>query len=105
MHIQIVTFRLKGTSAQDYAAGCDEVAPTFAAIPGLISKVWLADERSNTYGGVYSWRDRAAMEAYLKTDLFRAIVSDPTLEDVTSRDFPILEGPTAVTTIPRSAVA
>lgn len=73
MHIQIINFRLKGITRRDYDALCEQVAPAFAALPGLISKVWLADDQANTYGGVYTWRDRAAMEAFLKTDLFRTV--------------------------------
>ena len=34
------------------------LAPHFAALPGLRSKVWLADAASGTYGGVYTWADR-----------------------------------------------
>lgn len=105
MHIQIVTFHLKGISPAEYRAVCEQEAPAFAALPGLISKVWLADEQTNTYGGVYTWRDRAAMEAYLKTDLFRSIVTAPVFGDVVSRDFSVLERPTAVTASARAVAA
>jgi len=52
MHIQIVNFRLKGIDEQQYAKVCDELAPAFAAIPGLQSKVWLANRETATFGGV-----------------------------------------------------
>jgi quinol monooxygenase YgiN len=97
MHIQIVTFNLKGVSDADFRAGCEREAHLFANIPGCISKAWLADEVSNTYGGVYSFVDRAAMEAYSQSDLFKAVQGDPTLSNVTSRDFGVLDGPTRVT--------
>ena len=57
MHIQIVIFKLMAISRTDYDALCDQVAPAFAEIPGLISKVWLESDSTNTYGGVYTWRD------------------------------------------------
>lgn len=97
MHIQIVTFQLKDQSDEEFLSGCDQVAPSFAAIPGLISKVWLTDRKSGTYGGVYTWRDRAAMEAFQTTDLYAAVVNNPNLSGITSRNFAVLEGPTAVT--------
>lgn len=97
MHVQIVTFRLKGMTPAGYDALCDQVAPAIARLPGLISKVWLADEAANTYGGVYLWEDRASMEAFLKTDLFRAVATNPQLAEITSRDFGVLEAPTRVT--------
>lgn len=76
---------------------CDELAPAFTDVPGMHAKVWLADPATNTYGGVYTWRDRTAMEDYARSDLFRSVLSHPNFLDLTSRDFEVLEGPTAVT--------
>ena len=97
MHVQIVNFHLEAMTAREYREVCDHLAPAFAALPGLVSKTWLADEASNTYGGVYTWRDEQAMEAFAETDLFKAFVADPHFTDITARDFAILDGPTAVT--------
>lgn len=97
MHIQIITFQLSGVSEADYAALCDQLAPTFAAVPGLVRKAWLADSASGTYGGVYVWRDRQAMEDFTKTDLFGSVENHPALANVTSTDYGVLEGPTEVT--------
>lgn len=97
MHVQVVNFQLKGASEEQFFAECDNLAPAFAALPGLISKVWLADRANNTYGGVYVWSERAAMEAYLASDLFAAIKSHPAFSGFTSRDYGVIEGPTSVT--------
>ena len=98
MHIQIVNFRLKDMSEAEYRAVCDvEFAPAFAGVPGLLSKVWLADQENGVYGGVYTWQDKQALETYLKSDLFNAVLNHPNLADITSKDFGILEGPTRVT--------
>jgi len=105
MHIQIVNFHLKGINRTEYDSLCEQVAPAFAAIPGLISKVWLEDDRTNTYGGVYTWRDREAMEAFLKSDLFRTVATHPNLADVTSRNFAAQERFSAVTAADRQPVA
>jgi hypothetical protein len=96
-HIQIVTFRLNGLDAGDYAAHCEAVAPQFAEIPGLREKAWLADERTGTYGGVYAWQSRKAMDAYLAGPVFAALRANPALADVTTRDFGLLAGPTRIT--------
>ncbi len=97
MHIQIVNFRLKDLSEEDYVKSCEQEASAFADLPGLISKVWLANRETNTYGGVYTWQDRQAMENYVNSELFNAVATDPNLVDITSRDFAVLEGPTRVT--------
>ena len=97
MHIQIVTFNLQDLRAADYRTICDGLADVIAKVPGLLSKAWLADELANTYGGVYTWVDRAAMEAYLGSDIFKAVAANPNFTNVQSRDFEVLEGPTRVT--------
>jgi quinol monooxygenase YgiN len=96
MHIQVVNFNLKNMSDEEYRKWCDELGPTFGSMPGLISKIWLADKATNTYGGVYTWRDRSAMEAFIKSDIFQAVGKHPNLTNVSSRDFGVLEGPTRV---------
>jgi heme-degrading monooxygenase HmoA len=97
MHVQIVNFHLEGVSEADFLAHADEVAPVFAEVPGLISKVWLANPTTNTYGAVYTWVGREAMEEYAKSDLFKAVATNPNLAGITSTDFDVLEKPTSVT--------
>lgn len=97
MHIQIVTFNLKDINDADYRSACDGLAKVLARVPGLISMAWLADEQTNTYGGVCTWVDHAAMKAYLRSDIFNAVAADPNLVDITSRDFDALEGPSRTT--------
>ncbi|MFN8441908.1 MAG: YdhR family protein [Caldilineaceae bacterium] len=97
MHIQIVNFNLKGVSEADYRTLCDQLAPAFAVMPGLLAKVWLADAATNTYGGVYTWVNKAAMQAYMQSEIFNNVVNHSNLANITSKDFCILEGPTEVT--------
>jgi quinol monooxygenase YgiN len=97
MHVQIVNFQLSGITEEQYRATCDELAPAFAATPGLVAKVWLADADTNTYGGVYVWRDPGAMEEFQASELFQAVLSHPNLAGISSRDFDVIEAPTAVT--------
>jgi quinol monooxygenase YgiN len=97
VHIQIVEFSLRDINDADYRSACDGLAEVLARVPGLISLAWLADEQTNAYGGVYSWIDRGAMEAYLRSDIFNAVAADPNLVGITSRDFQALEGPSRTT--------
>lgn len=97
MHVQIINFQLKGVTAAEYGKLCNDLAPAFAGLPGLLAKVWLADAATNTYGGVYLWQDRQAMESFTKTDLFRSVATHPNLADITSKDFAVMEAPTRVT--------
>ena len=51
MHIQIINFNLEGINRAEYEGVCNELAEAFAALPGLVSKHWLADEKKQ-----YAWR-------------------------------------------------
>lgn len=97
MHVQIVTYRLQGLSAAAYGRLCRDLAPALAEVPGLLTKVWVADVITNTYGGVYLWRTHQAMEAFVTSGLFRAEVGHHGLADVTISDFSTLTGPTRIT--------
>ena len=97
MHIQVSNFNLEGINRAEYEAVCDELAGAFAALPGLISKHWLADEENNTYGGVYIWETRDAYEAYLNSELFSGVAANQALVNIVSKDFDVIEGPTRVT--------
>jgi hypothetical protein len=97
MHVLVVNFQLDGVSEDEYRGLCDELAPAFADVPGLVAKTWLADADSNTYGGVYMWSDRAAFEAFASSELARGVATHPNLANVTMRDFGVLEEPSAVT--------
>ncbi len=97
MKVQIITFQLNGIDDEAYRGMCDELAPAFAAVPGLQRKLWLADRDANTYGGVYVFSDANAQEAFAGSDLFAAVASNPNLTEITSRVFDVLAGPTTVT--------
>ena len=66
-------------------------------MPGLLSKVWLADRESNTFGGVYTWRDEQALRAFQGSELFQNVMRNPHLDNITAREFGVLEAPTRVT--------
>lgn len=97
MHVQIINFQLKDLSEEDYAKLCNDLAPTFADVPGLLSKVWLANSSAGTFGGVYFWRNREAMEEFGKTELFNSVATHPNLASITSADYAVMEEPTRVT--------
>jgi heme-degrading monooxygenase HmoA len=97
VHVQIVNFRLEGIGEEDYRRHCEAIAPAFANLPGLVSKTWLANPETNTYGGVYVWRSREAMEDYKRTDIYKGMLANPHLDEVVSKDFAVLENPTRVT--------
>jgi heme-degrading monooxygenase HmoA len=97
MNMQVITFSLDGIGEQDYLQLIESAAPAFAELPGLVSKTWLADAQTNTYGGVYLWQDRESMEGYAETDLFKQMAANPNFKDFTKKEFDVPEGPSRIT--------
>ena len=97
MHVLIIDFNLRGIGEEHWLELAESVAPAFAAMPGLISKTWLANKETNTYGGVYVWQNGDAMERYKKTDTYKGMLSNPHFEGGMVTDFAVLEDPTRTT--------
>ena len=97
MHILIINFNLKDLARPEYEAVCDEVSEAFAAVPGLISKKWLANEETNTYGGVYLFNDHQAMLDYKESELFKSLGENPAFDNISITDFELLAGPSKIT--------
>lgn len=97
MHIQVTKFNLRGMSVEDYERTCDQLAYCFANVDGLIKKYWLKNSTENIYGCIYIWDDIAYMEAFSKTELFKTITNHPSLENVKSTDFEVINHPTLIT--------
>jgi hypothetical protein len=98
MHAQIITYQLNDISQAEYLRQMVEPdAPILADFSGLISKVWLADEEENTFGGFYLWESKEAMEAFMQSDLVAAVVSRPFVKNVSSVDYTVNEAASKIT--------
>lgn len=99
MHILIINLNLDGIDRSRYESVRDEVAPALAAIPGLISKKWIAHEETNTYGGVYRFKDKQAMLDCQASELFDSVGGDPAFANVTASDFEMIAAPSRITRV------
>ena len=98
MVIQVVNFNLEGIGHQDYLGATIDVAPAFKEVSGLLSKVWLSDEANNLYGGVYTWKDRQAMEDYLRSEFYDQVLgSNPSFVNITYKAYDVLDEQTNIT--------
>ena len=98
MHAQIITYQLQDISQSDYLGQMVEPdAPILAKVNGLISKVWLADEDRNTFGGFYLWESKEAMTTFMHSDLVKAVVSRPFVKNVASVDYGVNEAASRIT--------
>jgi hypothetical protein len=98
MHAQLITYHLADISQAEYFKKMVEPdAPVLANVPGLISKVWLADEEKNRFGGFYLWESKNAMDTFMHSDLVAAVVSRPFIKNVSSVDYAINEPASRIT--------
>ena len=51
MHAIMITFDLVDMTPERYAQVSAELAPSFAALPGLLTKLWLSDVDRNPHFG------------------------------------------------------
>jgi hypothetical protein len=79
--VLVVGFRLRAVRGWGHAVFRWESllnTPLFAGFPGLVSKLWLADDQHGRYRGLYEWDGPQQAEAYARA-LWRvlALVSVP----------------------------
>jgi len=104
MEALVVTFKTHASQEQ-FTAATAEHAPVFAELDGLLAKIWIADPESGTDGGIYFFRDRTALDAYLESDLFESILAEPSFEGTTHRRYQVIEELTAYSRDPTTVVA
>ena len=96
MEALVVTFKTEASQEQFTAATAEHV-PVFAELDGLLTKIWINDPESSTYGGIYLFRDRTALDAYLEGDVFAGILAEPSFEGASWRSYHVLDELTAGT--------
>ena len=98
MQAQLITYQLNDISQAEYLKQMVEPdAPILANVKGLISKVWLADEEKNTFGGFYLWESKTVMEDFMHSDLVKTIVSRPFVKNISSVDFEVNQSASLIT--------
>jgi hypothetical protein len=91
-----VSFRPTELTVDAYEALAADLAPSFAALPGLVSKVWTGPDADGRLHGVYLWRDHASLDAFRRGPL--DVATNPAFTDVRSHELEVLEAPTRLTT-------
>jgi hypothetical protein len=67
--VLVVEFRLRAVRGRGHAAFRRESllnTPLFAGFPGLVSKLWLADDERGQYRGLYEWDGPQLAENYAR---------------------------------------
>src|ERR1051326_2238472 len=99
-----VNFGLNVTPGE-YHTICQSVADAFAQVPGLRWKLWIVNEQRREAGGVYLFEDHRALDAFVASDLAKAVATNPALKNVTMKSSAVMTDVSAVTRAPLAAPA
>lgn len=91
-----VNFKFNVTSAE-YEQAVTPLANNFAAVDGLVWKIWIMNEADSEAGGIYFFKDDSSLKTYLDGELAAGVKSHPALSDMSAKVFDVMDDLTAVT--------
>ena len=94
-HMLQVNFNFSSTRAE-YEAFCQSSAAPIAGIPGLNWKIWLMNETEKEAGGIYCFAHDDVAAAFAR-DLEAMLHSTPGLDNLSIKQFGVIEALTAIT--------
>ncbi len=80
MVVLIVQFKQKGVSVAEAKSVNEVMVPMIDAKPGFISKMWLGNDDTGEFAGVYQFETKENAEAYIQSDVIAFLKSLPTLD-------------------------
>ena len=80
MVVLIVQFKQMGVSVAEAKSVNEVMVPMIDAKPGFISKMWLGNDDTGEFAGVYQFKTKEDAEAYVQSDVIAFLKSLPTLD-------------------------
>ena len=91
-----INFTIK-ISPAEFRKIAAELAPAFAAVPGLVWKVWNLNEATGEGGGFYLFEDDASLTKFTQSPLAQQVANAPFLADLSIKAYDVLEDVSRVT--------
>jgi hypothetical protein len=98
-----INFRLN-VPADEYERIATPLGDAFASVDGLQWKIWLLNPAEKEAGGIYLFRDAAAVDAFLTGPLAAQVKAAPFLRDLSVKRFEVMDELTAATRGPVATV-
>jgi uncharacterized OsmC-like protein len=98
-----VEFTYSFATADEYIAEVSPLAEQWAAVPGLIWKLWTLNLDTQRAGAVYLFESAEARQAYLESDLAAAVANHPALSDHVVTPYSVVTAETKTTRGPVTA--
>jgi len=91
-----LNFKFNVTKAE-YEGAVSPLADKFAAVDGLVWKIWIINESESEAGGLYLFKDESSLNIFLGGELAAAVSNHPALSDMSVKQFNIMDDITAIT--------
>ena len=88
MHILVINFTADATPEQ-FDALVQQDAPVFVEVHGLKHKYFLSNHEDKTFGGVYMFETKKALDAYMSGDIYKSIIENPDWSDHLVRNYEV----------------
>ena len=72
-------------------------ATAISAVPGLISKTWMADFDNGVFASFYVWNDKESMDSFMASPAIAQVAAEPFLTDLVITAIPIQEDASSIT--------
>ncbi len=89
--------------ADDYVAEVSPLADAFAALDGLVWKIWTLNEEDSRGGGIFLFEDAEARQAFIDGELFGMVQAHPALSDFKVEQYDIVRAESLATNGPLMA--
>jgi hypothetical protein len=92
-----INFNFSGISMAELKQAWLPGAQPIADTPGLCWKIWLMNEAKSEVGGIYLFDAEASVQAFLAGPIVAEIKNDPSLSNISVKQFDIIEEHTVIT--------
>ena len=83
----IITFQLHGPDATKFPDLVHRFSAGLNPAPGLAHQIRLLDRDTDTYGGVYAFENRQAVDDYLRSEAVATLRSHPNVRNLSYQTF------------------
>lgn len=94
-----INYRLR-SSVTDFLDASAPIANLLANVPGLVWKIWLANEAAREGGGIYLFENEAALRDFIEGPIIKKLKNHPAVETLSVKQFDVAADLSAVTRAP-----
>jgi hypothetical protein len=102
MHAALIIFT-SSAPVSEFEGPFTEYARALRGVDGLVAKTWIRD--GETLGGFHIFTTRAAVHAYLGSEMVAGLTANPAFQGLEIRHYDVLNDLSAITGSPRTSMA